>query len=169
VSYTLHTPVSVAQTEMDLRDCFAKWGVRDYDIGYNVQRSRLRNALLTRQERAVTVRWMPRRQQTEIVLSSESQQTVADNLRLLYLAIDAMRLNEKRGVADLMRNAYLQLDAPVHDAYAILQVTRTADKDTVTAAYRAAARRSHPDAGGTDEEMARVNAAYEQIQRERGW
>jgi DnaJ domain len=48
------------------------------------------------------------------------------------------------------------------DPYAVLGVPAgTSDADALRDAYRAAARRSHPDIGGSIEAMQRVNAAYE--------
>jgi curved DNA-binding protein CbpA len=47
------------------------------------------------------------------------------------------------------------------DPYEVLGVGRDAAKSEVDAAYRAAARRSHPDLGGDAKEFRRVAAAHE--------
>jgi curved DNA-binding protein CbpA len=51
------------------------------------------------------------------------------------------------------------------DAYAILGVTPDSADQAITAAYRALARRYHPDIAGetTTDRMIRVNAAYERL------
>ncbi len=51
------------------------------------------------------------------------------------------------------------------DPYALLGVTPDASPDEVTAAYRAAAKRFHPDVAGPEAAalMAQVNAAYDAI------
>jgi len=50
------------------------------------------------------------------------------------------------------------------DAYAVLQVSRYADRDVISAAYRAQARRYHPDGPTPDTcRMAELNRAYDQI------
>lgn len=50
------------------------------------------------------------------------------------------------------------------DAYAVLQVVRTADDDVIRAAYRALARRYHPDGLCPDPaRMAAINGAYERL------
>ncbi|MGZ9276254.1 MAG: DnaJ domain-containing protein [Candidatus Limnocylindrales bacterium] len=52
-----------------------------------------------------------------------------------------------------------------HDAYAILGVARGADDGTIAAAYRALARRHHPDVAGdrATRRMMRINAAFDAI------
>jgi hypothetical protein len=66
------------------------------------------------------------------------------------------------------------------DPYEVLGVRRTASATEIRAAYRAAARRLHPDAGGSAEGMQQLNvawqvlrdparrAAYDQAVRDRG-
>lgn len=46
------------------------------------------------------------------------------------------------------------------DPYEVLQVDRNAEPDVIRAAYRVLARKNHPDAGGTAERMATLNAAW---------
>jgi curved DNA-binding protein CbpA len=45
--------------------------------------------------------------------------------------------------------------------YDVLGVPKDADSNTVKAGYRLAARRAHPDKGGSGDKMAAVNKAYE--------
>lgn len=50
------------------------------------------------------------------------------------------------------------------NAYVVLQVARDADDEVVRAAYRALARRYHPDGSAPDNgRMAELNAAWEQL------
>lgn len=52
------------------------------------------------------------------------------------------------------------------DPYAVLQVVPTADQEVVKAAYRALARRYHPDASSDPEDgqrMVQLNAAWEMV------
>jgi curved DNA-binding protein CbpA len=50
------------------------------------------------------------------------------------------------------------------DAYAVLQVVRTADDDVISAAFRALARRYHPDGREPDAaRMAEINMAYDRL------
>ena len=55
----------------------------------------------------------------------------------------------------------------VADPYRLLQVIPDAEPEVIQAAYRALARKYHPDMGGTDLQMAMLNAAWETL-RDRG-
>lgn len=87
-----------------------------------------------------------------------------DNLWALALGLDAIRLNEQRGLDDVARQMYQMIAAPrTRDPYEILGVRPDADEDVIDAAYRAKAKRMHPDAGGSVERMAELNAAWEAV------
>lgn len=55
------------------------------------------------------------------------------------------------------------------DPFSILGVSMNASREVVDKAYKSKAWVAHPDHGGTDEEMAKVNAAYEVIYKFKGW
>lgn len=55
------------------------------------------------------------------------------------------------------------------DPFSILGVTPDSTKEEVTKAYRGKAAEHHPDKGGTTEDMAKVNAAYEAIRIFKEW
>lgn len=55
------------------------------------------------------------------------------------------------------------------DPFEILGVELNATKDEVKRAFKKKAWKAHPDHGGSNEEMIKVNAAYEAISRVRGW
>ena len=48
----------------------------------------------------------------------------------------------------------------MHDLYEVLQVRRGAEPEVIRAAYRALARKHHPDFGGSPERMAMINEAW---------
>jgi len=48
----------------------------------------------------------------------------------------------------------------MNDLYEVLQVRRGAEPEVIRAAYRALARKHHPDFGGTPERMAAINEAW---------
>jgi curved DNA-binding protein CbpA len=52
------------------------------------------------------------------------------------------------------------MPATLTDHYTVLGVQRLADRRTIQAAYRALARGAHPDFGGDDSSMARINEAW---------
>lgn len=63
----------------------------------------------------------------------------------------------------------LKRPEPTQTPYTVLGVLETAPDHVIKAAYKAAARRAHEDAGGTNAAMARLNEAYEAIARSRQW
>ncbi len=54
--------------------------------------------------------------------------------------------------------------------FSILGVTTASTEEEVNKAYKQKAAKAHPDKqSGTNEEMMKVNAAYEAIRRYKGW
>jgi curved DNA-binding protein CbpA len=51
----------------------------------------------------------------------------------------------------------------VDDPYRMLQVIPEAEPEVIQAAYHALARKYHPDMGGSDLQMAKLNAAWETV------
>ena len=52
---------------------------------------------------------------------------------------------------------------PSTDPYAVLQVASSATQDELKAAYRRLVKQHHPDAGGDEETILALNAAWEQL------
>jgi len=52
------------------------------------------------------------------------------------------------------------------DPYRVLQVVPDAEPEVIQAAYRALARKHHPDVGGSELQMAMLNAAWETLRNE---
>lgn len=100
------------------------------------------------------------------VLACDRWDTVQDNIAAIAAHIDALRGQERWGVADL-RQAFaghiaLPRPSPWWD---ILGVSEQATTDQVNAAYRAAAKTAHPNAGGDRAAWDRLSHAYEQAKR----
>ena len=49
----------------------------------------------------------------------------------------------------------------MRDPYAVLGVSSTASNAEIKAAYRKLVKRHHPDAGGDDQQILALNAAWE--------
>jgi DnaJ-domain-containing protein 1 len=56
----------------------------------------------------------------------------------------------------------------LEDPYSVLCVVRTAPFEVIQAAYKALAKKHHPDTGGDTEMMKRINSAFDTIKRLRG-
>lgn len=98
----------------------------------------------------------------------------ADMLAALMRSCELGMLNRLRIVVDkrieeLSRARRPEAGYASMDPFSILGVSMDASEGEVKEAYKAKARKAHPDVGGSNEEMAKVNAAYEVIKRFRGW
>lgn len=63
----------------------------------------------------------------------------------------------------------IRLNEPAMNPFTILGVDAGVTEDGLKEAYRKRARETHPDAGGSQEEFVKVQAAYETIKRFKGW
>ncbi len=162
MSYILHTRVPWAQTKRQLEDCFYKWGAP----AFNIWPSRIADA---RSDPRVIVEFTHPKGNT-VSLTMDDQETAEDNLRVLFLALDAMRMNEKRGIGDVLGDAYLQLAAPEkqRDPYEVLGIRPDTPETVMEASYKALAKVHHPDKGGDPEQFKELNDAYERIKADRG-
>lgn len=110
------------------------------------------------------------------VMAIDRYYKVADNLAAVAATLDAMRAIERHGGAVVLERAFTGFTAlPAPGAAApldwreVLGLTGSPTAEILKAAWRSAAGRAHPDrAGGTDEAMAKVNAAYERARQELG-
>ena len=98
------------------------------------------------------------------VLACDTYYRVADNIAALAAHIDALRRIERYGVGTIEQAlaGYKALPADTAaDWRAVFGFAKGSRPtiDQLQEAYRAAARQRHPDAGGTDVEMAHVNRA----------
>lgn len=163
------TEVSESRTQREIRDEFRKWNAdaeRDgeneiitaYDFPIPTEVGG-KSAICRMTLRGVTIK-------VECALQPSYRQ----NLRAVFFAIQAIRMNEKRGIADTIRKAYLQLEAPEteRDPYEILGVRPDTSFDIIKAAYRTLSKKCHSDVGGDSIHMKEVNKAMDKIKEERG-
>lgn len=154
-----------AQTEDELGETFRKWGVDTWNIerGYRGQKV----YGLTPEQRRVTVKWQSP-DGRPAALSCDEHDTPKENLRALYLGIESYRLNEYRGVGNIVAAAYAQLAAPASaDPFSVLGVGRDASNDDVRAKWRELAQEHHPDHGGDPARFREITAARDDILSER--
>ena len=89
---------------------------------------------------------------------------VADNLAAIAATLEAMRAIERHGGAEILDRAFtgfVALPAPVQ-WWQVLGVAENATGEEIDAAWRRLAARHHPDRGGDNAQMARINAARDQ-------
>lgn len=164
--YTLTTQKTWDQTITELAETFRKWDVVRWAVEPMRPRHTIKQFNNTPEMRTVTLRYWLR--DREVVLSLDEQARAHDNLRVLYLAVEALRLNELRGIANVVASAYLQLAPPAaDDPYAILGASRSDPIEVIERAWKARLQAAHPDHGGSQEAAAPLNAAMAAIRKER--
>lgn len=105
------------------------------------------------------------------VLACDRWTRVEDNLWAIGLHIEAIRGQQRWGVGtvDQAFAGYPALPVPGTNWWEVLKVDKNANEETLRYAYRFAVKRSHPDAGGNQEEFLRIQKAWEQLCKEKGW
>jgi hypothetical protein len=110
MSYTLHTDKSWQATMRELSDTMSKWGIKEWDTNYP-KGARLEGMRQTEEDRMVHLTYQKDGRPVNLTMGKQAR--AVDNLRVLYLAVEAMRLNEKRGLGEVIQEAYLQLAGPI--------------------------------------------------------
>lgn len=164
MSYTISTKKSWSATMSDLAIEFERWGVTEWDTNYP-RGARLEGYNQSELDRTVTLTYNLRGK--PITLKMDSQSRAVDNLRVLFLAVEAMRLNEKRGIGEIIEQAYLQLAGPVQEKspWEILSIFPGSPISVAEAMYKEKAKTAHPDRGGSQEDMRQLNDAIEKIRK----
>lgn len=110
------------------------------------------------------------RGQRTTVMARDAYWSVHDNLRSIGLAVEHLRGMERHGGAQMMDRAFEGFTAlPTPKTWReILGIPAGAlvSEDTVQFFWREAARRNHPDVGGSQARMAEINAARDQAIKE---
>lgn len=96
----------------------------------------------------------------DTVLACDRWDRVADNIVAIAKHIEALRGQDRWGVGTLEQAfaGYQALPAP-EQWWQVLGVSEHASAEEIKAAYRKLAATAHPDAGGSDAMMARLNTA----------
>lgn len=102
------------------------------------------------------------------VLACDKWDSVQDNIGAIAAHIDALRGQERWGVADLRQAfaGHVALPRPT-PWWEVLRTDATASLEQIHAAYRAAAKHAHPNAGGDRAAWDRLSSAYEEAKRSR--
>lgn len=94
MAYRISTTKTWYETKSELETTFDKWGVRNFQV-VGAPSGKRYAWNLTDAQRTVTVRFL-HRSGNEVVLTMRAQPRPEDNLRVLYLGIESLRLNEAR-------------------------------------------------------------------------
>lgn len=175
-SYSLRTDKTWQENVRELRAQFERWGITSWQIDAIPEADGTRARVDPAVARRVVLHFELRG--TEITFIQERQNRRVDNLRVLCLIVESMRLNEVRGIGDAMRDAYLALPPPSglpltnqldsDDPYVVLGVPKEWTLEQIDQWYKVKAKRLHPDSqNGDATEMTRLNVAMDAIREER--
>lgn len=146
-----------------LMETIAKWQKRNKAADVSIEcpaAPRYQSAFGNKADRAVSVTFSAGTHANRTVTVDRFERPV-DNLWALAVGLDAVRLNELRGLDDVARQVYQALPAPKRrDPYEVLGVRPDAPAEVIKASYQALARKAHPDAGGSTERMQELNEAW---------
>jgi hypothetical protein len=147
--YSLHTSKSWLQTRSEIANEFRLWGIEDWIVeqfNNGAKLSYVRNG-------------------KTIDLFMDKQERPADNLRVLYFTIHSLRMNEVRGISEVMATAYLQIAGPKQkrNPYDVLMIMEDSPLEVAEAVFRSLAKKHHPDNGGNVETFKELNEAIEEI------
>lgn len=103
-------------------------------------------------------------------LACDRWSTVADNIAAVAAHVEAIRAVDRYGVGNMEQAfaGYTALQPAAFEWWIILGVSREASEAEIDAAFKALARKHHPDLGGDPLEMARLNQARDSARQERG-
>lgn len=165
-AYHISTQKTWSQTNRELDECFRRWGVSNWSTNYP-RGARLEGWSQSETDRTVELKYQKNGKTVKLVMGKQPR--AVDNLRVLYLAIEAMRLNEKRGIGEILESAYKQLAGPIAEKtpYEILGLPEGLPLSVYETMYKDLARRNHPDQGGSPETMKAINNAIGIIRKER--
>jgi hypothetical protein len=107
-------------------------------------------------------------EQMQVCIPVDRYMTAAANLQAIHHIIEARRTELRHGTLALVRatfQGFKALPAPEHWS-SVLRLSRNATREHVERAFRDLAKSAHPDAGGSAERMATLNAARERALRE---
>lgn len=152
---------SWAQTMRDLELAFDRWGVAEWQV--RPLREPDGRAHLSGEPANVTLDYVQRGQAVHLEMGKHPY--YRQNLRVIFYAVESLRLNELRGLTDVVQSAYLQLAAPrqKRDPWDVLGLRPGASPGLIDAAFRELSKARHPDApGGSHDAFVELQAAYDE-------
>lgn len=112
----------------------------------------------------------------QVCIAVDRYPKVEDNLQAIHHIVEARRTEMRHGGLHIVRatfRGFTALPAPAGGKKGWREVLgfdsrQNPSKTSILEAYRGAARRAHPDAGGSDAVMAALNAARDEALKEIG-
>jgi hypothetical protein len=156
--------LTIEQATRRVLDELKRFGIPDWNIIVSTNLELRNDGLPRSNQRApidpgAAVYW--KRGKEERCMAIDRYDRVADNLAAIAATLNAMRAIERHGGAAILDRAFTgfaALAAP-EQPFEVLGVGAHASKEEVERAFRLLASKHHPDRGGDEETMARINRA----------
>ena len=186
MAYSVTTKKTWSRILDDIEDSLGKWGgvAQGWRVDTLLAPRSATKQSQTLEERTVTLHWTRRGKAYAITM--RNQWRAVDNLLVIWLIVETLRLNDARGyaqqVAEVYRTEFPALPGPgvapqaapakpdpmsSTGPYALLYVVRMAPLEVCEAAYRVLSKRYHPDVTGSDAVQQSLNQAIEAIRKEK--
>ena len=181
MAYSVTTQKTWSRILDDLEESFGKWGgvMRGWRVDTLLAPRSATKQNQTLEERTVTLRWARRGKDYAITMRNQSR--AVDNLLVIWLIVETLRLNDARGyaqqVAEVYRTEFPALPGPgvaqqaspavSTGPYALLYVRNDAPLEVCEAAYRALSKVHHPDISRSGAVQMALNDAIEAIRKEK--
>jgi hypothetical protein len=102
----------------------------------------------------------------QVVFACDRFDLLRDNMLSIAKTIEALRGIERWGASEMMERAFTGFkalsDASQESWWDVLECRPDAPEEIIQAQYRSRVRVSHPDTGGSEEAMQRLNVARDQ-------
>lgn len=102
-----------------------------------------------------------KRKGRDVVLACDQYDSLHDNMRAISKTVEAMRGIERWGASDMLDRAFTGFEALAapEQWWQVLGLNEHATRTEINVAFRNLAVHAHPDHGGSNAAMARLNAA----------
>jgi hypothetical protein len=160
--------VPPVQAKREMMDELARIGARDIIVSTDQPLNKDGSPSMNRRWGDPGVAVYFKRKGKAVVLACDQYYQLHDNMRAIGKTVEAMRGIERWGASDMLDRAFtgFQALAAPEQWWQVLQIPNTASIADIDIAYRRLARAAHPDAGGSDAAMARLNAARDAARRQ---
>lgn len=111
-------------------------------------------------------------EESDIAVPWDRWTRIQDNVHAIALTIEAMRGMERWGAKHMIKamfSGFKQLPSSERPWHEVLVCQPLASTERIKEQYRKLSLVHHPDRGGNQTAMARINVAYEQAMKERGF
>jgi hypothetical protein len=162
--------VPPSQAKREMMEEIARLGAKDVIVSTDQPLNKDGSPSLNRRWGDPGVAVYFKRKGRAVVLACDQYYELHDNMRAIGKTAEAMRGIERWGASDMLDRAFTGFEAlPAPEQwFQVLDVPATATLDQINQAYRSLAAKAHPDTGGSDAAMARLNAARDQGRMARG-